>query len=36
LNKQVDLEAGYLNQYVQNRNGRTNNHILQLAAYLKL
>ncbi len=36
INPVIDLEAGYLNQYVKNRSGRTNNHILQLAAYLKL
>lgn len=37
LNPKADLEIGYLNQYVNGR-GRTsvNNHVIQLAGYLKL
>jgi len=36
VSKHFDLEAGYLNQYVLGRTGRTNNHVAQLATYLKL
>lgn len=32
----VDLEAGYMNQYVVGRTGFTNNHIAQLAVYKRL
>jgi hypothetical protein len=37
LSKSLDLEAGYLNQYI-NGSGKTftNNHILQLAGYVRL
>ena len=32
-----DLEAGYLNQYISGRNSAfTNNHVLQVAGYLRL
>lgn len=35
--KRFDLEAGYMNQYILGRgNAFTNNHIAQLAAYLRL
>lgn len=37
LNSSFDLETGYLNQYISGRNGAfTKNHILQVAAYLRL
>lgn len=37
LHSSFDLETGYLNQYVSGRNGAfTNNHVLQLAGYLRL
>jgi hypothetical protein len=37
LNPAIDLEIGYMNQYVNGRGDQfTNNHILQLAGYLKL
>lgn len=37
INKSFDLEAGYMNQYVSGRGDRfTNNHIAQLATYLRL
>lgn len=37
LNSSFDLETGYLNQYISGRNGAfTNNHVLQVAAYLRL
>jgi hypothetical protein len=36
VNRKFDLEAGYMNQYVLGRNGRTNNHIAQIASYLRL
>ncbi len=37
LKKSFDLEAGYMNQYISGRNSAfTNNHIVQLAAYLRL
>ena len=36
LNKQFDLEAGYMNQYVLGRGDAfTNNHVIQLAAYTR-
>jgi hypothetical protein len=37
LSKEFDLEAGYMNQYINGRNEAfTNNHIAQLATYLRL
>ncbi len=37
LSDKADLEIGYMNQYVNGRGSqRTNNHILQLAGYLRL
>lgn len=36
LNNEFDLEAGYLNQYVEGRNGFTNNHVVQFAGYVRL
>jgi hypothetical protein len=37
LNARFDLETGYLNQYVNGRNKSfTNNHVAQLAGYLRL
>jgi Protein of unknown function (DUF2490) len=37
LHSSFDLETGYLNQYINGRNGTfTNNHVLQVAAYLRL
>jgi hypothetical protein len=37
LNARFDLETGYLNQYVNGRNKSfTNNHVVQLAGYLRL
>ncbi len=37
LHPAFDLEAGYLNQYVNGRNKTfTNNHVMQLAGYLRL
>lgn len=37
LHSSFDLETGYLNQYISGRNGAfTNNHVLQLAGYLRL
>lgn len=37
LNPRFDLEAGYMNQYVNGRGKSfTNNHIVQLAGYLRL
>jgi len=37
LNKSLDLEAGYMNQYVNGRDkAYTNNNIVQVAGYLKL
>lgn len=37
FNKSFDLEAGYMNQYINGRgNAFTNNHIIQLASYLRL
>ncbi len=35
LRPTFDMEIGYLNQYVLGRTGRTNNHVLQLACYLR-
>jgi hypothetical protein len=37
LNRKLDLETGYMNQYVQGRGSAfTNNHIIQLAVYTRL
>lgn len=37
LNSAFDLELGYMNQYINGRNSQfTNNHIVQLATYLRL
>jgi hypothetical protein len=37
LNKKIDLEAGYMYQYIQGRNNTSvNNHIAQIATYLRL
>jgi hypothetical protein len=37
VSQQLDLEIGYMNQYINGRNDAfTNNHILQLATYLRL
>ena len=37
LRSAFDLEAGYLNQYISGRNKTfTNNHVLQVAGYLRL
>lgn len=37
INRQLDLEMGYMNQYIAGADGAsTNNHILQLATYIRL
>lgn len=37
LSSALDLEAGYLNQYINGRNqALTNNHVVQVAGYLRL
>lgn len=37
LHSSFDIETGYLNQYISGRNGAfTNNHVLQVATYLRL
>ena len=37
LNPKFDIEAGYMNQYINGRSNQfTNNHVLQLATYLRL
>lgn len=37
ISQQCDIEIGYMNQYINGRNDAfTNNHILQLATYLRL
>ena len=37
LRPSIDLETGYLNQYVSGRNGAfVNNHAWQVASYLRL
>jgi len=37
LNEWYDVEAGYLNQYISGRDDRfTNNHVVQLAGYIRL
>lgn len=35
LSPAFDLELGYMNQYIQGRGSRTNNHIAQLAVYVR-
>jgi hypothetical protein len=35
LNKMIDLETGYLNQYINQAEGYTFNHVLQLALYTR-
>jgi hypothetical protein len=34
--KRIDLEAGYMNQYINTRTAFTNNHIVQIALYKRL
>ena len=37
VNAEFDIEAGYMNQYTSGRNDSfTNNHIAQVAGYLRL
>jgi hypothetical protein len=36
LSPQFDLEMGYMNQYIATGGGSTNNHILQVASYIRL
>ncbi|GAB3924969.1 DUF2490 domain-containing protein [Mucilaginibacter myungsuensis] len=36
FNKQMDLEAGYLNQYVNQRQSHTLNHVIQVAFYTRI
>lgn len=36
LNKKFDLEAGYLNQFVEGRTTGSRNHVAQIASYLRL
>lgn len=36
IHKSFDIEAGYMNQYINGRTSITNNHIAQLAGYLRL
>lgn len=36
FSKQFDLEAGYMNQYINGRTNDVNNHIVQIAAYIRL
>ena len=36
INKKVDIEAGYLNQYTQQTAAHTMNHVAQIALYTKL
>ncbi|HEX4871274.1 MAG TPA: DUF2490 domain-containing protein [Nevskiaceae bacterium] len=36
LNRRVDLELGYLNQYLAGRTVDTDNHVIQLALYTRL
>lgn len=36
LPNKLDLEAGYMNQYINTATGFTNNHIIQLAVYKRL
>jgi len=36
LPNKIDLEAGYMNQYIKTRTAFTNNHIAQLAIYKRL
>lgn len=36
INPKMDVEMGYLNQYVEGRISNTHNHVLQLGTYLRL
>ncbi|MBC7936173.1 MAG: DUF2490 domain-containing protein [Rhizobacter sp.] len=36
FNKSFDIEAGYMNQYVNGRTVDVNNHIVQIAGYIRL
>ena len=37
MSRQLDLEMGYMNQYIAGADGAsTNNHILQVATYIRL
>lgn len=36
LNAKIDLETGYMNQYINTATGFTNNHIAQVAVYKRL
>ena len=36
LQPEVDIEAGYMNQYINGAAGHTNNHIVQAALYLRI
>lgn len=36
INPKMDIEIGYLNQYVEGRISNTHNHVVQLATYLRL
>lgn len=36
FSKSFDLEAGYMNQYINGRNNDVNNHIAQIASYIRL
>ena len=36
FSKSFDLEAGYMNQYINGRNNDVNNHIAQIATYIRL
>jgi hypothetical protein len=36
LKGKLDLEAGYMNQYINTRTSFVNNHIVQLAVYKRL
>jgi hypothetical protein len=36
INKKIDIEAGYLNQYIQQTQAHTINHIVQIALYTRI
>jgi hypothetical protein len=36
FSKKFDLEAGYMNQYINGRTNDVNNHIVQVASYIRL
>lgn len=36
ISPKMDVEVGYLNQYIEGRNSHTHNHALQLGTYLRL